>query len=305
MNKPRPINLAASVRQRLLNQSKQRHEDFNLILTCYANERFLYRLAQSRYADQFILKGAQLFAVWKEPGHRPTRDLDLLGFGDSAPESLASVFQEVCNLDVEADGVVFDPASLRVTEIREQQAYPGQRVQLLATLDTARIQLQIDIGFGDIVTPEPELVEFPTLLDSPAPRLRTYPPETVIAEKLQAMVVFGILSSRMKDLHDLWTISGRFSFEGKTLAQAIRSTFQRRRTGIPRMPVALTAEFSGSPDKNAQWRAFLQRNRLEPSDVSLAQIIEELRSFLIPVLSAIPEEHLFDARWSPGGPWVT
>jgi len=263
VSRARPANLAASVRQRLLNLSVTRREDPNLTLTRYALERLLYRLAQSEYVGQFILKGAMLFALWTKSEHRPTRDLDLLGFGEASGESLTAVFHELCGVEVEPDGLEFDPDSIRVTEIREGQSYQGQRVKLNARLGNANIPVQVDIGFGDVVTPAAQPIDYPTLLDLPAPRIRAYPPETVVAEKLQALVDLGMQNSRMKDFYDLWSIARQFSFEGQTLVAAVRAAFERRATTLPKtVPTGLSEEFSTDEQKNTQWRAFLERTQL-------------------------------------------
>lgn len=245
MSRARPANLAASVRQRLLNLSITQREDPHLTLTRYALERLLYRLAQSQYAGQFILKGAMLFVLWTKSAHRPTRDLDLLGFGEASGERLTAVFQEMCGVVVEPDGLEFDPDSIRVAEIREGQSYQGQRVKLIARLGNANIPAQVDIGFGDVVTPEAQAIDYPTLLNLPAPRIRAYPPETVVAEKLQALVDLGMQNSRMKDFYDLWIIARQFSFEGPTMVAAVRATFERRATTLPKtVPTGLSEEFA-------------------------------------------------------------
>lgn len=305
MSKSSPANLAASVRQRLLNLSRDRGEDFNLVLTRYAIERFLFRLTKSPYVDRFVLKGATLFALWTGRAHRPTRDLDLLGYGDSSGKALAKLFKDICTMDVEPDGLDFDPNSVQVAEIREVQEYGGQRVKLVGMLGNARISLQIDIGFGDVVTPAPEEVDYPTLLAFPAPRIRAYPKESVIAEKLQAMVALGIANSRMRDFYDVWMMSRAFEFGGSLLARAIKATFERRGTEIPiATPLTLTAEFAGDPDKVRQWAAFLQRSGLGGGNVEFAWIIGDLRTFLISPLSAAASGVDFHDIWPAGGPWV-
>jgi hypothetical protein len=268
-------NIAASVRQRLLDLSRERGEDFQLILTWYAAERFLYRLALSKYSKQFFLKGAMLLNVWMDRSHRPTRDLDFAGYVDASPEKLINLFQEICQVEVEEDGLQYDTESIQVNEIRENQEYQGQRVRLVAYLEAARIPVQIDIGFGDVVTPDAEEISYPTLLESPAPRILTYPPETVVSEKFQAMVALGILNSRMKDFYDL------------------------------RAPIALTDEFSMDRDRVTQWKAFLTRTGLENTAVDLPQIIEELKLFLIPPLQAAASGGDFNLEWTRGGPWST
>jgi hypothetical protein len=296
--------LTASVRQRLLNQSRASGEVFDLTLTRYGIERFLYRLARSAYAGQFVLKGAMLFAVWTGQMYRPTRDVDLLGQGDSSPEALGRLFSEICRVEVEPDGLEFDANSIQVEEIREAQEYPGQRVRLTARLGQARISLQIDIGFGDVITPAIPEVEYPVLLDFPAPRLRVYPKETVIAEKFQAMVFLGFINSRMKDFYDVWLMSREFSFAGPVLAQAIQATFERRQTGLPQMtPVALTPTFGQDGDKQRQWRAFVERNWLDVGEIEFAGVIQELQDFLIPPLEALARSFEFDQTWAAGGPW--
>ena len=306
MSNERPANVAASVRQQLLGLSRERGEDFQLVLTWYAAERFLYRLAQSKHSEQFILKGAMLLNVWMDRSHRPTRDLDFAGYGEASPERLITLFQEICQVEVEADGLQYDIDSIQMSEIREDQEYQGQRVRLIAYLETARISVQIDIGFGDIVTPEAEEISYPTLLDSPVPRILAYPPETVISEKLQAMVALGMLNSRMKDFYDLQMIARLFTFDGSELVEAIRATFNRRRTEIPESaPVALTEEFSMDRDKVTQWKAFLTRSGLENTAVDLPQTIEELRLFLIPPLQAAASGGDFNLEWTRGGPWST
>jgi len=304
MTNKQPVNLAASIHQRLLNLSVQRQGDPNLVLTRYALERLLYRLACSNYSHQFILKGAMLFALWTDAAYRPTRDLDLLGFGDSSSEGLNEVFRQVCLSAVEPDGLSFEPNSIRISEIREGQTYAGQRVKLVAMMGLSRIPLQVDVGFGDEVTPEATQIEFPTLLDLPAPRIRAYPPETVVAEKLEAMVVLGMQNSRMKDYYDLWIIARQFSFYGKTLVAAVQATFERRGTNVPStVPTALSDEFGNDEYKDTQWKAFLKRSQLEEMGVEMSQVVKELQIFLIPILNAAVIGKEFRKSWTEGGPW--
>lgn len=304
MSRARPANLAASVRQRLLNLSVTQCEDPNLTLTRYALERLLYRIAQSAYGGQFILKGAMLFALWTKSRHRPTRDLDLLGFGEASRERLTLVFQELCRVDVEPDGLDFDPDSIRVAEIREGQSYRGQRVKLNARLGNANIPVQVDIGFGDVVTPAAQEIDYPTLLDLPAPRIRAYPPETVVAEKLQALVDLGMQNSRMKDFYDLWGLAREFSFEGPTLVAAVSATFERRATTLPKtVPTGLSEEFATDERKNKQWRAFLERTQLPERELSLLQVVDDLRGFLMPALLAAAKSEDFRRSWL-GGAWT-
>jgi len=242
------LNLAQSVHHRLLNRAREQGEDFNLVLIRYMLERFLYRLGCSRHKDSFVLKGAMLFAAWTDQPPRPTRDLDLLGIGDSSDEALVRIFREIARTPVEPDGLVFDGDGISISEIREAQDYPGKRIKLPARLGNARLNLQIDVGFGDAVTPEPAEIVYPALLDMPAPRVRAYPCETVIAEKLQALVAFDVAISRMKDFYDMWTLSKQFPFEGASLSAAIAATFNRRSTPIPNgAPTALTSSTTSGP----------------------------------------------------------
>ena len=219
-------NLEASVRDRLLQESKKRNEDYQFVLSRYANERFLYRLYKSNYKDHFILKGAMLFMVWTSQLYRPTRDVDLLGFGDNSVDALRTKFQEICKVVVEPDGLTFDDKDIRIAEIREEQDYHGQRILMTANIGKTTVHMQFDVGFGDEVTDPPE-IDFPTLLDFPAPKIRAYPKESVVSEKLQIIAEFGIANSRMKDYYDLSVIAKQFDFQGTLLVDAIRRTFRK------------------------------------------------------------------------------
>jgi Nucleotidyl transferase AbiEii toxin, Type IV TA system len=262
----------------------KRGEDFNLLLLRYGIERLLFRLSQSPYADRFLLKGAMLFVVWDEKTHRPTRDVDLLGFGPSEKADLTRVFQEVAAVPVVDDGIVFDPKSVQADEIREDNAYGGVRVRLLGKLGTAEIPVQIDVGVGDAVTPAPETATFPALLAFPAPRVRMYPVYTVVAEKFEAIVKLGIANTRMKDFHDVWFLAHRFEFDGPTLWKAIEATFARRQTNLSQSPEAFTDAFANDPTKQAQWAAFLRRNGLSGITDRFSEVVAVIRKFIEPVL---------------------
>ena len=295
---------AASVRQRLLNRSRTEAEDFQVLLTRYVLERFLYRLGQSEHRERFVVKGAMLFVLWEGNLHRMTRDLDLLGFGSSAIPDVEQAVREIVAFEVEDDGVTFAPETVRGDIIREEQEYEGVRVTAEARVGTARVRLKIDVGFGDVVTPEATEATFPSLLDAPPPVLRAYPKETVVAEKLQAMVALGILNSRMKDFYDLWHLARREAFGGRVLTEAIRATFARRTTALPDdVPFALTDEFATDAGKQAQWQAFVRRSRLS-EEATLAEVIVALRDFLLPVLETARSDAPLGARWKPGGPWA-
>ncbi|MDI6451797.1 nucleotidyl transferase AbiEii/AbiGii toxin family protein [Anaerobaca lacustris] len=298
-------NLTQSIHQRLKNKARERKEDPNLVLIRYALERFLYRLGCSQHKDRFILKGAMLFAAWTGQPHRPTRDLDLLGMGDSSDEALMRFVAEIACMEVEPDGLEFDGHGISVSEIREAQDYPGKRIKLPARLGNARLNLQIDVGFGDAVTPEPAEIEYPVLLDLPAPRIRAYSCETVIAEKFQALVAFDMAISRMKDFYDIWILSKQFSFEGTPLSTAIAATFNRRGTAISEdVPTALTDEFAADRTKQTQWMAFLNRSGLTDALFDLHRVVWDLRTFLLEPLHAAAQGKTLSKSWTRGGPWI-
>jgi hypothetical protein len=298
-------NLAASVRQKLLNLSHERGEVFEYVLSRYGTERLLYRISQSQYADQFVLKGAMLFQLWSDQLHRPTRDLDLLGHGEPSPERITKILTELCEIEVDDDGLVFDPESIGVEQIKEDDEYQGIRAKLTAYLENARVSLQVDIGFGDAINPPPQEIDYPTLLDQAAPRIRSYPKETVVAEKFQAMVMLGMVNSRMKDFFDLWTLAMQFEFEGKPIAEAIQATFERRQTDLPTSaPLALTAEFAEADGKTKQWSAFLLRGNLQQENLTLLKVAELLNNFLMPPTRAITRKEEFKESWKPLGPWT-
>lgn len=277
-------DLAASIRARLLLLAKAEGVDFQYILIRYALERLLYRLGQSAHADRFLLKGALLFSLWYDLPHRPTRDADLLGFGPSDLESVAQAFREIVALDV-ADGIVFDPDTVTVEEIRKDAGYAGARVMIDAEISKARCKTQVDIGFGDAVTPGPVTASYPVLItDFPAPKLRTYPVYTVISEKVHAIALLGMTNSRLKDYFDLWVLLDRESLNIQTLAQAIAATFSRRGLALPEnLPVGLTDEFSEDDSRRALWRTFLKKNNLD--SLPLDAIVGKLRQTLDPVLA--------------------
>lgn len=259
MNSKTIKNVAASVRERLYQLSQKRGEDFQLMLTRYSLERLLYRLGRSPYRDRFVLKGAMLFSLWGAEMYRATRDVDFLGFGDSGVKEMEKVFRELCAVPVEDDGLIFEADSVVAESIRDAMDYGGIRVTLEARLEKARIPIQAGIGFGDTITPAAEEIEYPTLLRSPAPTIRAYPRETVIAEKYEATVRLGIANSRMKDFYDLWVMARNFDFDGDMLGEAIRKTFERRKTDLPKSDqTAFTPEFFEDKTKLAQWRAFLK-----------------------------------------------
>jgi len=296
-------NIAASVRAKLKNKAKERQVEFQNLLVRFGNERLLYRLSQSKYQKSFMLKGASLFAIWTGEPHRPTKDMDLLGFGKNDIPTLENIFREICAIDGE-DGLEFSVESIKGAEIRAEKKYQGVRITLSAFLDGARIPLQIDIGFGDAVTPTAKSETIETILDLPKPRLRIYPKETVIAEKFEAMVKLGIGNSRMKDFWDVQFLIKNFEFEGKLLQKAIRATFDNRQTAVPeKLPVALTGTFTKNSETIADWKAFIKRGKIE-SDTDFDKVIESLRVFFEPLIEAENNDAIFDQDWSSPNGWI-
>ena len=302
MTKPGTKNIGASVRQRLLNKARETGRPFSELLQYFAMERFLYRLSKSEHADKFILKGALMLAAWKAPLLRPTMDIDVLGRTANDMEAILAIVKEICAVVVEPeDGMVFNVATVQGERIAEAAEYEGVRVRFRATLDAARIPMQLDIGFGDVVVPAAIPTIYPTILDLPAPQLLGYSRETAVAEKFEAMVKLGELNSRMKDFFDLWLLSRSFDFDGPRLSEAIEKTFNRRGTVLPNgEPVALTGEFSGNPQKRAQWVGFIRRMKLR--DVpALTEIVDELRAFLLPAIQALSAREHFHFKWLASG----
>ncbi len=297
-------NIPASVRQRLLNVARSRGEDFQFLIHRFAVERFLYRLARSAYSERFVLKGATLFSLWSDRPHRPTRDLDLAGYGDNTTSTLERVFREICRVPVDADGIEFVAETVEGAEIQIEKEYVGVRLTFLAHLAAARILIQVDVGFGDKVHPRPRKEAYPTLLHFPAPYVLAYPKEAMVSEKLDAMVRLGMTNSRMKDFFDLHYMAKNFDFSGRELGLAIAATFDRRGTNpLAHEPLALTSKFYGSNDKNIQWRSFLRKNELDAEGMNLSAVGEFLRVFLLPPIGAIAAGTPFQATWRRGGPW--
>lgn len=303
MTKGNPKNIAASVRQRLQNLARGRKEDFQLVLSRYALERLLHRMAQSAHRNRFVVKGAMLFHLWTDQIYRPTRDIDFLAYGDHSVSNLEDTFREICSQQVEDDGLVFRSDSVNGSVIKPDQEYQGVRVQLEAKLERVRIPVQIDIGFGDAITPGPQSIAYPSMLGFPTPIVTTYPKETVVAEKFQAMVMLGMANSRMKDFFDLWLLATHFEFDGEVLARAIQATFERRSTSLPEsVPTALSAEFHSDESKQKQWMAFVSKGGLA-TPPPFADLITGLKAFLLPPVDSLRARRLFQQHWIPPGPW--
>lgn len=303
MANDKPRNTSASIRQRLLNHSTAIKTDPNLVLIWYGLERFLYRLSVSTHSERFVLKGAMLFRLWGGANFRSTKDLDLEGFLKDEAEVVREVFASICVQPVEDDGLVFDASSVKVTEIRDTQEYGGFRVLLTAKLGTAVLRLQIDVGFGDAITPTPATTEFPSILNQSRPRIRVYPRETVVAEKFEAMVQLGMTNSRMKDYYYLWFMLRHFEFEGSMLAAAVRATFERRGTVIPRKsPIALTVEYAVDLNHVRQWTAFSKSLGVEATP-GLGVVIDDISEFVLPPAIAAATEQPFNQHWELQNRW--
>lgn len=299
---PARRNVAISVRDRLVARARSRRENAQLLMTRYVIERLLYRLSRSPHRDRFILKGAMLFSLWADAPYRATGDLDLLGAGENAPETLAAIFQEILAIEVEDDGILFRTETLRAAAARAEDDYAGVRIDFLAELAGARLPMHVDIGYGDAVTPAPVDIRYPSMLDQPMAELRAYPPETVVAEKFQAMVALDMVNTRLKDFYDLWAIANAFEFEGAVLARAIAATFARRRTDIPaQIPAALTPAYAR--EKQGQWAAFLKRTEIALAPEPFPDVQAQIALLVMPPALALTGDAVFEGRWPPGGPW--
>lgn len=294
-----------SIRQRLLNRARDRKEDFQLTLVRYGVERFLYRLSLSKWAGRYVVKGATLFDVWLDQPHRSTRDLDVGAQDAVAREQLEAHVRNICAVECPQDGLVFDLSGIRIEPIRGAQEGRGLRAKFLARLGSARIPLQLDVGFGDVVTPAPRLEEFPTLLDLPAPRVKLYPRETFIAEKFEAMVRLGRTNSRYKDFSDVALLAEHMEFHGPILRDACENTFERRGTplvpGDP--PAPLRPRFYADLDRGKAWRAFAEENPTLERLGSFPKVGELVATFLAPLWDALTRGVPWEASWTPGGPW--
>jgi len=298
MSATKPANIAASIRQRLKNISKDESRPFNELLQYYAMERFLYRLSQSQHAERFILKGALMLRAWQSPELRPTMDIDMLGKTSNEIDSIVEQVKDIISVEAEPDGLIFDIDSIKAERIKEDADYEGVRVRFIGTLDNARVHMQIDVGFDDIVHPEPIETEFPTILKSPIPRLLCYSRESVIAEKFEAMLKLGELNSRMKDFYDIWLLSRQFDFNGKELAEAIRLTLEHRGTEIPEDITAFTKEFVDA--KQVQWKAFYKRLAQEHVPDDFAVIVAGVEAFLEPIINGAKVPN----KWPASGTWA-
>jgi len=296
-------NTAASVHRRLLNKTKESSRPFNELLQHFAIERFIYRLSKSPHADMFILKGALMFSVWSGSGSRPTMDIDLLGRIDNNLEVIVAAMKDACGMDVEADGMSFNAETVTAVRITEDAEYEGVRVRVRGGLGNARVSLQIDIGFGDVIVPGPIKVAYPALLDFPAPELNGYTMESTIAEKFQAMVKLGVLNSRMKDFYDIWMLSRTFDFRGEMLAEAVEKTFENRNTPITIAPTVFDPSFVKDGDKKVQWQGFIRKAKLADAPEVFEDVVVAVKVFLEPLVASLAEIRPFRSIWNAPGPW--
>jgi hypothetical protein len=296
-------NIAASVHQRLLNKSKESSRPFNEILQHFAIERFIYRFSKSPHADRFILKGALMFSAWTGSMSRPTMDIDLLGNIENSTDLIVTVFKDACETEVENDGIVFHKDTVTATRITEDADYKGVRILVRGNLSSIRLFLQIDIGFGDVIIPKPDRVKYPVLLDFPPPELDGYTMESTIAEKFQAMVKLGLFNSRMKDFYDIWFLSRRFDFKGKTLIEAIEKTFEKRKTPLISEPSIFNPTFMKDDTKQAQWQGFIKKTKLIDAPTSFEDVAVGIKVFLQPVVVSMINRQTFRLFWAAPGPW--
>jgi hypothetical protein len=305
VTRPSPVNVAQSVHQRLLTRAKSEGRPFNELLQHYAIERFLYRLGRSEHAEKLLLKGALLLRVWRIPMARPTMDIDVLGRTAGTQDALTAILRDCMATKVDNDGMNYDPDSLTTETITLDADYRGWRIRFRASLGNARVAMQVDVGIGDIVYPSPIWIDYPVLLDQPAPHLLAYTPENAIAEKYQAIVELDLPNSRMKDFHDVWTLARNLEFDGHLLSEAIRRTFERRKTKLPEStPTAFTPEFFEDRTKQTLWRAFLSKGLPTNEEVPLAQVTNVIWAFLMPPTEALVSRKTFNMRWPQGGPWL-
>lgn len=296
-------NIPASVHQRLLAKARESSRPFNELLQHFAIERFLYRLSQSPQAGRFILKGALMLSAWSKAMSRPTMDIYLSGKIENDPAVLAAAMKDACRMDVAADGMSFNAETVTAARIMEDAGYQGVRVRVQGSLGNARVSLQVDIGFGDVIVPGPNRIIYPVLLDFPPPVLKGYSMESTIAEKFQAMVKRGILNSRMKDFYDIWMLSRSFDFQGSTLARAVEKTFANRNMPLPVDPAVFDPSFVKDRDKNVQWRGFISKAKLADAPGAFADVVAGVRIFLEPLTAALVGQRKFRGTWKAPGPW--
>lgn len=296
-------NVEASVKAQLQNKARETSRPFSEMLQYYGMERFLYRFSQSKYAEEFVLKGALLFAVWQIPERRTTLDIDFWARFDNQVAAVETVMKDVCNILVDSDGLKFDEATVQSCKIKEDADYEGVRVKLVGFLDRSRIPMQIDVGFGDIIFPKTKVIEYPVILDFPRPLLNGYPAESMISEKFEAMIKLGLLNSRMKDFYDIWLMLRQFDFKGANLAEAIKKTFKHRKTDIPKArPLFAEEIYDEMSDRQTLWTAFLIKSDIKHAPDKLFIVANAIEDFLVEPVLAINKGIKFNRGWkSPKG----
>lgn len=290
-------NLTESIKQRLLNYARAHQQDYNFVLRQYVLQRLMYRLGASEYAEDFLLKGGLLFWVWQQNFHRPTQDMDLLGFGSDDIDILKAQFLSIIQVACD-DGVEFKPGELTASTIKADAKYQGVRITGKANLHKTLVPYQIDIGFGDAVPSAATTATVPVFLsDVPAPILKVYPLESVIAEKFHAMVVLGFANSRMKDFFDIVTFASTLPLESLRLQVAIAATFNRRNTSLDYKTLELfSAGFKADRSKQVQWQAFITKNKLSTSD-SFSLTVEKIEQLLEPICENLTADKNMNKMW--------
>lgn len=297
-------NIEASIKARLKNKAQETNRPFAEVMQYYGMERFLYRFSKSKYADKFILKGALLFAVWQITDRRTTLDIDFLARFDNEVTTIEKVMEDVCDTSVDPDGLIFDPQTVKGMKIKEDADYEGVRVKFTGFLDRAEIPMQIDVGFGDIVYPKTNVIDYPVILDFPKPHLNGYPQESVISEKFEAMIKLGLLNSRMKDFYDIWLMMRQFEFKGANITSAIKKTFNNRKTDIPdKKPLFANEIYDEKSDRQTLWSAFLRKGDIQHAPETLSVTAKEIENFLIEPIIALNENENFDKIWKSTGGW--
>ncbi len=297
-------NIQASVRTRLKNKAEETNRPFSEILQYYGMERFLYRFSRSKYAEKFILKGALMFIVWHVPERRTTLDIDFSARFDNQIASIEKVIKDICKVPVTPDGFMFDPKTIKGQKIKENAEYEGVRVKFRGFLERTRVSMQIDVGFRDVIYPKPRIIDYPVILDFPMPHLKGYPVESVVSEKFEAMVKLGLLNSRMKDFYDIWLLMRQFDFNGSKLAEALKRTFEYRKTPLPEhKPLFAEEIYDKKSDRQMLWKAFLKKGDITHAPEKLSATAKAIEKFLIKPLEAIKKAQEFSEKWEATGPW--
>ena len=290
-------NICASIYARLQNKARESNRPFSEILQYYGMERFLYRFSRSKYSDKFVLKGALMFMVWQLLERRTTLDIDFLACCDNRVTVIEMLIKNVCNVAVVSDGLRFDSQTVEGHKIKENADYEGVRIKFIGFLGKSRIPMRIDVGFGDVVYPETNKIEYPVILNFPAPCLNGYPPESVISEKFEVMIKLGFLNSRMKDFYDIWLMMRHFEFQGTKLAEAVRKTFEHRKTDIPcGKPLFADEIYDKNWDRQILWTAFLRKDDIKHAPDTLSDMAKEIEKFLLEPVIAIKKGIKFSKK---------